>query len=875
MSVFSYFASLFSGTSKTKPSGSNNRQTKYLNLRAALVLLFIGGVSFLVVKSGAQELQSSDTKKKTPKYINLDIRVNEHGKLAKVIQDNFSRGKINSSTDIVEMAREQALNINEELAKLKRDNPTVEAKISPLTGSVEVLRSATSLTEANYGISGNKIVNNFIQENNRLYGLDSQDIADLNFVGESSSEVSGMRMVIVEQTVNDRPVFQSDTKFILDKDGRLIQSVGRFVPKAAANAAALDNLISPQEALRATMATVDVTLGTENMEMVSAEPDGLKAQLKVNNPAIKGDVTSKIVYFPAAPGVLIPAWSQTIFGKDADYYALVDATDGTLLYRKNIRADASTQQARFRVYVQADGFTPADSPAPKSPTTAVAGAGTQYPGISPTIVNMLSVQNILASPNGWIDDCPAGGCTATQTQTQGNNTITCMDRAGTADQCDTDAASVLDGNGMPTGNPDSFGRNRDFLGTVTRDFQTNYLPPPQGGNPEAGQTATGDGNNGTAAIDQFRRGMVTHLFYLTNFYHDKLYSLGFTPAARNFQNDNFGGGGAGNDRVLGDAQDASGTNNANFTTPADGTSGRMQMYRFTGPSIDRDGSLDAEIVLHELTHGTSNRLIGNGAGLNWDVGAGMGEGWSDFYALSILNNTNADDPNGKYASGAYATYKLGGLLDNYVYGIRRFPYSTDNTVNPLTWADVDQVTYNESGGIAPSPLGFGNNGAMEVHNIGEIWANTLWEVRSRVIADPAGANGNVPTGNTTMLGIVTDALKMTPTDPSFIEARNALIDADCATNACANENSIWAGFADRGLGYNAVAPLGEIFGYASGHMGIKESFQTPNLDINGLTINDTTLGFGNSSGSVDAGETVKLTVNLKIRCVVHHPVQPE
>ena len=49
--------------------------------------------------------------------------------------------------------------------------------------------------------------------------------------------------------------------------------------------------------------------------------------------------------------------------------------------------------------------------------------------------------------------------------------------------------------------------------------------------------------------------------------------------------------------MLAEAQDGSGTNNANFTTPPDGTSGRMQMYRFTGPTIDRDGSLDAEIYL--------------------------------------------------------------------------------------------------------------------------------------------------------------------------------------------------------------------------------------------------------------------------------------
>ena len=127
--------------------------------------------------------------------------------------------------------------------------------------------------------------------------------------------------------------------------------------------------------------------------------------------------------------------------------------------------------------------------------------------------------------------------------------------------------------------------------------------------------------------------------------------LGFDEASANFQQTNFTGMGLGNDRVLADVQDGSGTNNANFATPPDGTSGRMQMFRFTGPTIDRDAALDAEIVIHELTHGTSNRLVGNGAGLNWDPARAMGEGWSDFYALSLLNNTNADNPNAPYASG--------------------------------------------------------------------------------------------------------------------------------------------------------------------------------------------------------------------------------
>ena len=309
-----------------------------------------------------------------------------------------------------------------------------------------------------------------------------------------------------------------------------------------------------------------------------------------------------------------------------------------------------------------------------------------------------------------------------------------------------------------------------------------------------------------------------------------------------------------------DAQDGSGTNNANFSTPPDGMPGRMQMYRFTGPTPDRDGGLDAEIVIHELTHGLSNRLVGNATGLFWNVAGGLGEGWSDFYALSLLNGAQTDDPDGTYASGAYATYRLGGLTDNYTYGIRRFPYSTDNTVNPLTWADVDDVTANYAGGIPISPLGFEQAGAFEVHNVGEIWALTLWEVRSRVIADPAGANGSVPAGNQTMLQLVTDALKLTPSDPSFIDAREALLDADCATNACANERWIWEGFADRGLGYGAVAPLGVVGFSDFGHMSIEDFVGDARRSTSsGITVDDT---IGNNNGAIDPGEPVRLTVQL-------------
>ncbi|WP_185117048.1 T9SS-dependent M36 family metallopeptidase [Chryseobacterium sp. T16E-39] len=80
---------------------------------------------------------------------------------------------------------------------------------------------------------------------------------------------------------------------------------------------------------------------------------------------------------------------------------------------------------------------------------------------------------------------------------------------------------------------------------------------------------------------------ITNLFYANNMVHDVFYKFGFRETSRNFQKNNFGLGGVGNDFVNAEAQDGAGTpvtptvsnyNNANFATPADGGSGRMQMY---------------------------------------------------------------------------------------------------------------------------------------------------------------------------------------------------------------------------------------------------------------------------------------------------------
>ena len=141
---------------------------------------------------------------------------------------------------------------------------------------------------------------------------------------------------------------------------------------------------------------------------------------------------------------------------------------------------------------------------------------------------------------------------------------------------------------------------------------------------------------------------VTQLFYTTNMVHDLYYRYapliaretafqtdgisryGFDEVSGNFQQYNFGRGGAENDAVIANAQDGSGYNNANFMTPPDGQNGRCRMYLWTTANPYRDGDLEAGIVIHELSHGLSTRLTGgpaNSGCLGWGESGGMGEGW--------------------------------------------------------------------------------------------------------------------------------------------------------------------------------------------------------------------------------------------------------
>jgi hypothetical protein len=405
-----------------------------------------------------------------------------------------------------------------------------------------------------------------------------------------------------------------------------------------------------------------------------------------------------------------------------------------------------------------------------------------------------------------------------------------------------DGVNTTTGNNVDAGldlvDPDGIDPDGRPTGSPFRVFDFNYNPAP--GIPPPGDAPT---------LADYRFGEVVNMFFWSNRYHDRLYELGFNEAARNFQTDNFGRGGVGNDPVLAQAQDFSGINNANFAAPPDGASGRMQMFIFTGPDPDRSSGLDQEILLHELTHGLSNRLHNNAAGLTTTMSRGMGEGWSDFYGLSLLSKPG-DDPHGIYAAAGYSTFQQSpGFTDNYYYGVRRFPYATISTVgpngrphNPLTLADIDIRQVDLTDGAFPrGPIGSSN--PFEAHNIGEVWCSALWEVRARIIDRLGFAAGNQRT-----LQLVTDGMKLDPVAPSLLDGRNSIVAASCAAFGGEDEMDIWAGFAARGMGFSASA--------TSNSDVVVEAFDMPNLRIGAVTVSDDSCA--PSDGVADPGETLTL-----------------
>lgn len=278
---------------------------------------------------------------------------------------------------------------------------------------------------------------------------------------------------------------------------------------------------------------------------------------------------------------------------------------------------------------------------------------------------------------------------------------------------------------------------------------------------------------------------VVNLFYWINLCHDLLYHYGFTEAAGNFQDFNYSNNTFSGDAVEVQAQKGAGvgvTNVGSFGTPPDGSPPRMLLGVFTFTDPPRDTALSSLIVVHEYVHGLTARLTGGPTNVSClNNQESLVEGWSDWYALAFTAEASdtAATPRGM------GTYLLGQPPDGP--GIRPAPYSTDFAVNDATHGDI--LT------------------ASNIHDTGFVWGTMLWDAYWNLVQ----AHGFNPDlfdswetgGNNLALQLVTDALKLQPCNPGFVDGRDAILRADQILTGGQNQCLLWDAFARRGLGVSA------------------------------------------------------------------------
>jgi extracellular elastinolytic metalloproteinase len=614
--------------------------------------------------------------------------------------------------------------------------------VDPLTSTPRVVARLDGFLTEPSPRDAQDIALDYVRAHPGVFKLDEDDLAGLR-LARDYTDVAGVRHLVWAQTANGIPAFDNDLRASVTRDGRLVNVLGSPLPDLADSVAAFVPSVDAPGGLRAALRNVG---RTAREPRVVARGRGAQQATR-----FAGGHRADLVLFNGTDGVEL-AWHVTA-DADADevYTSLVDASSGEVLRRANKVEDVGMAKVW-------DYF----------PGAAI--GGTQ--------------QDVDLTP--WL--------------AFGASRLEGPFARVFADINDNDAAGVLNEEVASEGGDWSF------------TFDPLQYQHPEGNCAPARPSVCSWDSFSSASWLLNRKQNGTQVFYFVNTFHDHLEALpiGFNDDAGNFES---------GDRVIAHANDGANTglddvflgigmpdenhvNNANMLTRPDGQSPRMQMYLFTtffpgdfatDPTPDVNGGDDASVVYHEYAHGLSNRLItySNGWGaLDAHQSGAMGEAWSDWYALDFLVGEGfaPDDP----ATPGEVT------LDRYV-GNGEHTLRSEGIDCPVGStamegcpgagaADEGGYTYGDLGKIGGSP---------QVHADGEIWGQTLWDLRAALVADDA-VNG---VGNARTL--VTRAMDLSPPNPSFLDMRNAILQADTTYQAGANSDLIWQIFANRGMGFFA------------------------------------------------------------------------
>ncbi len=674
-------------------------------------------------------------------------------------------------------------------AELQKDRPDIEIDWNRRTGTPRRIYSLTDTLTGPSRRAPEEVVRQFLRRNPALFGLGERGLDSLRTASQVRNAGSpelrellgALHRIELAQVWEGRPVHGMKLLAVLRGDGRLVSVTGELMPDLAAAVAPDKPVLDVTAALVRAARSIGLDVDPAQLAPIREPAGPEQRQTFARSRYFNAEVSARAVQFPVTRRSVRPAW-ELFLGAAASvhrYQVIVDAISGEVLLRRSITL---FENARWRVYPP-----PLQSPAPLYPGPSTPD-GSQGVVVPAALVEAGAPTP--ASPNGWLGGpaaAPDGWLAGVTATIGGNNIVTLIDVDADGEYRDTVDPVMVDVGGV----------------TVPEfDYPADFTAAPS-------TTA----NKQAAAVNAF---------FLGNWFHDRLFELGFTEAAGNYQMENFTGDGLAGDPLVIVLQLIE---NSPFLFPGiDGDLVLLNASAFTGPEPDRDAAFDAQTLIHEMTHALTTRIVGGAdlIGLTGTTQArGMNEGYSDWYALALLSpdDARAED---LHALGGWVSYHLFkdfgdppftfAFEDNYHYGLRRYPYTTFVGLSPLSFEDIDPAQYG-AGGAAQSPFwdaiiaymedrGIAVPEADEVHNVGEIWALMLWEVHANLVRAHGAA-----AGNELALQLVTDSLFFLHQEsPTFTEARDALLLADNVRTGGENACRIWRGFAKRGLGVNAYAP---------------------------------------------------------------------
>ena len=411
-------------------------------------------------------------------------------------------------------------------------------------------------------------IKSYISENRSKYNLTNEDVSDLVITNDFSTADNDVFIYHVRQRANGIQIYNSDSNFLL-KNGRVINEAGKnFI----SNINQKINISNPNlSAITAfSIATNNVNeTSTVDTDIISKE--GNKYKLK-NGSLEDYPTNAELTYFNTNENNIRLVWNYEFYSQNLNHlwHIMIDAADGKVLYKEDLVLSCHFEKNNIHQIQNLNGnlfsqnFLKAQKQLAFNPGTTnykVIKWNFESPNHTARTVETDPEFTANASPNGWHNASTAvGGSTSTllYNYTRGNNVFAYSDYS----------------NDNPT-TPTTF--TNASAGTYP-NLTFDYI---YGGN----------GVDATTYIDA----ATTNLFYMNNVMHDVWYQYGFTEANKNFQAANYARGGAGNDAVNAEAQDASlgnnnpgagetnaaKFNNANFATPSDGSKPRMQMYLWT------------------------------------------------------------------------------------------------------------------------------------------------------------------------------------------------------------------------------------------------------------------------------------------------------